>query len=138
MANFLFKSEPSTYSYSDLERDQRAVWDGVSNALALIHLRAVRTGDTVVIYHSGKDKAAVGIAKATSDPYPDPKLGDPKRVVVDLVPVRALSRPVPLAMFRSDPALQMVELVRNSRLSIMPLTASQLARLVALGGAKPR
>jgi predicted RNA-binding protein with PUA-like domain len=138
VANFLFKSEPSTFSYSDLERDKRAVWDGVSNPLALIHLRTVRTGDTVVIYHSGKDKAAVGIARATSDPYPDPKLGDPKRAVVNLAPVRALARPVPIATFRGDPALQKVELVRNSRLSIMPLTASQLARIVALGGAKPR
>lgn len=133
MPSFLFKTEPSTYSYADLVRDKRGVWDGVSNALALIHLRSVRKGDTVVIYHSGKDKAAVGLASATSAPYPDPKLGDPKRVVVDLRPGPAFRRPVPLATFRSDPLLSDVALVKNSRLSVMPLDSKALARLIALG-----
>jgi len=131
--SFLFKTEPSAYSYADLVRDKRGVWDGVSNALALIHLRTVRKGDTVVIYHSGKDKAAIGVATATSDPYPDPKLGDPKRVVVDLKPGRAFPHPVPLATFRSDPLLHDVALVKNTRLSVMPLAAKALARLIALG-----
>jgi predicted RNA-binding protein with PUA-like domain len=129
---FLFKTEPSAYSYADLARDKRGVWDGVSNALALIHLRTVRRGDSIVIYHSGADKAAVGLARAVSAPYADPKLADARRVVVDLAPVRAFARPVPLARFRSDPALVDVALVRNSRLSVMPLAPAALARLLAL------
>ena len=87
---FLFKTEPSTYSFADLSRDKRAVWDGVANPLALIHLRKVERGDTIVVYHSGKEKAAVGLAVAIGGSYPDPKLEDPKLVVVDLRPVRAL------------------------------------------------
>jgi predicted RNA-binding protein with PUA-like domain len=128
--SFLFKTEPSTYAYADLARDRRAVWDGVSNPLALIHLREVRKGDTVVIYHTGAEKSAVGLAAAMSNPYPDPKLGDPKRAVVDLKPVRALPNPVPLATFKTDPVLRTVELVRIPRLSVMPLSAAQLKRLL--------
>jgi predicted RNA-binding protein with PUA-like domain len=131
---FLFKTEPTEYSYSDLARDKRTRWDGVSNALALIHLRKVRKGDTVVIYHSGRDKCAVGLAVAASDAYPDPALGDPKRVVVDLRPQRTLATPVPLATFKTDPILRTVDLVRISRLSIMPLTEAQLERLLQHAG----
>ncbi len=134
MPAFLFKTEPSAYSYADLARDKRGVWDGVSNALALIHLRGVRRGDTIVLYHSGAEKAAVGLAKAVSAPYADPKLADPRRVVVDLAAVRAFAHPVPLARFREDPVLREVALVRNSRLSVMPLEAAALARLLALAG----
>ena len=101
MANFLFKTEPSSYSYADLVREKRTVWEGVKNAVALKYLRAVAKGDTVVIYHTGDEKAVVGIAKAVSDSYADPALDDPNRVVVDLVPVRALKQPVALATFRA-------------------------------------
>ena len=80
MARFLFKTEPSSYSFADLERERRAVWDGVSNPLALRHLATMRKGDSVVIYHTGDEKQAVGLAVATSDPHPDPKLKDPKRL----------------------------------------------------------
>ena len=132
MAAFLFKTEPSAYSFADLERDRRATWDGVSNALALIHLRRVRKGDTVVLYHTGAEKAAVGLATALSDPFPDPKLRDPRRIVVDLKPERALEKPVPLATFRADPVLRTVELVRLPRLSVMPLTATHLRQLLRL------
>ena len=134
MATFLFKTEPTAYAFGDLVRDKRSVWDGVSNALALKHLRSVAKGDTVVIYHTGDEKAAVGIAKALSDPYPDPKLSDPRRVVVDLVPVRKLDRPVPLATFRTDRVLDSTELVRLPRLSVMPLTTMHLARIEKLAG----
>ena len=134
MAAFLFKTEPSAYSYADLARDKRGVWDGVSNALALIHLRTVAKGDTVVIYHSGAEKAAVGLAVAASAPYPDPRLGDPRRVVVDLRPRRALATPVTLAVIRADPVLRTLELTRNARLSVMPVNAAQLQRLERLGG----
>ena len=136
MAHWLFKTEPSDYSYADLARDKRVVWEGVSNATALIHLRAVRKGDAVVVYHSGKDKAAVGLAEVTRGAYADPKLGDPKRVVVDLKPVRALANPVKLSDFRNDPVLETTELVRISRLSVMPLTPAHFARVLERAGAK--
>ncbi len=134
MAAFLFKTEPSEFAFSDLERRKPAVWDGVSNALALIHLRSVKKGDGVVIYHTGAEKSAVGLAVAASDPYPDPKLGDPKRVVVDLKLDRAFPAPVSLATFKTDSTLRTVELVRLSRLSVMPLTAAHLKRLFQLAG----
>ncbi len=134
MVGFLFKTEPSVYSFADLQRDQRTVWDGVSNALALIHLRRVKKGDRVVIYHTGSEKQAVGLAVAASGPYPDPKLRDPKRVVVDLKPDHKLPRPVPLSLFRTDLLLRTVELVRLPRLSVMALSAAQLEQLLRLAG----
>ena len=135
MAAWLFKTEPSDYAFTDLVRDKRVVWEGVSNALALIHLRGVRKGDVVVIYHTGAEKRAVGLAVATGEPYADPKLGDPRRVVVDLKPGKALPSPVALATFKTDTVLRTTELVRNSRLSVMPLTDAHLARVVQLAGA---
>lgn len=136
MAHWLFKTEPSEYSYADLVRDKHVVWEGVSNNTALIHLRAVKKGDTVIVYHSGKDKAAVGLAEVRRGSYPDPKLGEVKRVVVDLKPVRAFATPLLLADFRIDPVLKSTELVRISRLSVMPLTAAQHARVLERAGVK--
>ncbi len=135
MAAWLFKTEPSDYAFADLARDKRVVWEGVSNALALIHLRKVKKGDVVVIYHTGAEKRAVGLAVASGDPYADPKLKDPKRAVVDLAPGQALPAPVSLATFKTDALLKATELVRNSRLSVMPLTEAQLARVLQLAGA---
>ena len=89
---WIVKTEPSSYSWGDLEREGRTVWDGVKNAQALIHLRAMREGDQVLVYHSGDDKALVGLARVARGPYPDPKLGDPKLVVVELAAERALAR----------------------------------------------
>lgn len=134
MATFLFKTEPSTYSFDDLTRDKTTVWDGVSNALALKHLRSVGKGDTIVIYHTGEEKQVVGLATAASDPFPDPKLKDPKRVVVRLKAGRALPFPVPLATFKTDPELKSAELVRLPRLSVMPLTQAQYRRLLERSG----
>ena len=130
MAHWLMKTEPSEYSYADLVRDKHVVWEGVSNATALIHLRAIAKGDTVVIYHTGGDKAVVGLAEVTKGPYPDPKLGDSKRVVVDLKPVRAFASTLALSEFRTDPVLKTTELVRNSRLSVMPLTPEHFTRVL--------
>ena len=132
MAHWLFKTEPTAYSYADLERDKRTVWEGVANAAALIHLRSVSAGDSVVIYHTGDVKSAVGLAEVKRGPYPDPKFGDPKRVVVDLVPVRQLATAVPITAFRADDVLRGSELVRFTRLSVMPLTAEQHARVMQL------
>jgi predicted RNA-binding protein with PUA-like domain len=130
MAAYLFKTEPSEYSYSDLVRHKRVVWEGVSNALALIHLRGVKKGDTIVIYHTGSEKSAVGLAQVSRGAYADPSLEDARHVVVDLKPVRAFKQPVPLAVFKSDSVLRTTELVRISRLSVMPLSDVQLARLL--------
>jgi predicted RNA-binding protein with PUA-like domain len=135
MSAWLFKTEPSDYSFADLVRDGRVVWEGVSNATALIHLRKVEKGDVVVVYHTGSEKRAVGLAVVSSGAHPDPKLGDPKRVVVDLEPGKALPEPVPLATFRADEVLATTDLVRISRLSIVPLTDAHFARLLALAKA---
>src|SRR5881628_1979782 len=108
MARFLVKTEPSTYSFAKLQRDRRTVWDGVSNPVALKYLATIRKGDTVVVYHTGDEKQAVGLA--VSDAYPDPKLKDPKRPVVDLEADRALPKPVTLAQVKSDAVLKATEL----------------------------
>ena len=134
-AYWIVKSEPSTYAFSDLERDGRTVWDGIRNAQALIHLRAMRKGDRVLFYHTGDEKAVVGLARVAAAPYPDPKESDPKRTVVDLSAERPLSRAVPLAAIRADPAFATLGLVRHTRLSVMPVTPEQWARLLQLGGA---
>jgi predicted RNA-binding protein with PUA-like domain len=135
MARFLVKTEPSTYSFADLTRDKRTVWDGVSNPVALKHLATIRKGDTVVVYHTGDEKQAVGLAVAASDAYPDPKLGDSKRPVVDLRVDRALPKPVTLAAVKSDTVLKGTELARLPRLSVMPFSETQFQRLLRLAGA---
>jgi predicted RNA-binding protein with PUA-like domain len=134
MASFVFKTEPTAYSFEDLVRDKSTVWDGVSNAVALKHLRTIRKGDSVAIYHTGDEKQVVGLAIADSDPFPDPKLGDPKRVVVRLKAGRALPQPVSLATCRTDAVLKTTDLVRLPRLSVIPLTAAQHERLLKLAG----
>ena len=134
MARFLVKTEPSTYSFADLQRDRKTVWDGVSNPVALKHLATIRKGDTVVVYHTGDEKQAVGIAVAMSDAYPDPKLEDPKRPVVDLAPERRLPKPVTLAQVKADATLKATELARLPRLSVMPFSEVQFQRLLRLAG----
>jgi|SRR5215470_14489796 len=132
VARFLVKTEPSTYSFADLQRDRRTVWDGVSNPVALRHLGSIRRGDTVVVYHTGDEKRAVGLAVAASNAYPDPKLKDPKRPVFDLEAERPLPAPVTLAQVKADPVLKTSDLARLPRLSVMPLGDAQFARLIEL------
>ncbi|MCI0664597.1 MAG: EVE domain-containing protein [Acidobacteria bacterium] len=122
---WLFKTEPSEFSYHDLERQKRTVWDGVSNNLALKNLREVRLGDQILIYHSGNDKAIVGLAEAVSDPYPDPKENDDKVVVVNITPKRKFNQPIPLAKIKVADALREFDLVRLPRLSVMPVDDKQ-------------
>lgn len=129
---WLFKTEPSTYSWADLERDRRTVWDGVKNALALKYLAAVATGDEVLIYHTGDEKAAVGIAKVVRGAYPDPKQKDARLVVVDLQPVKALARPVALGEMRANRELAGFDLLRLPRLSVMPVSAEQWAVIMEM------
>ncbi len=131
---WLLKTEPSGYSYDDLERDGRAVWDGVSNALALRHLRQFRKGDTVVIYHTGTVRAAIGTARVAADPYPDPLAGDPKLVVVDLVPVRRWAAPVQLDAIKARKDLAGWELVRLPRLSVLPIPDAPWDALLRMAG----
>jgi predicted RNA-binding protein with PUA-like domain len=121
MAYWLLKTEPGTYSWSDLQRDKKTTWDGVSNALALKHVRAMKKGDLVLVYHTGDERQAVGVAEVASNPYADPKGKDDRLAVVDLKPKRALARPVALAEFKADPAFANWELLRISRLSVMPV-----------------
>jgi len=134
MASWLFKTEPSSYSYADLAEAGREVWDGVANAAALKHLRAVARGDEVFLYHSGEERAVVGLARAASDPYADGRDAAGKLVVVDLEPVRLLPRPVRLAEIKADPAFREFDLVRISRLSVMPVPRTLRDRLCAMAG----
>ncbi|MBI1851757.1 MAG: EVE domain-containing protein [Planctomycetes bacterium] len=129
--HWLVKSDPDHYSFDDLVRDGKAAWDGVTNTTALIHIRAMRKGDDVIVYASGDVKAAVGLATVARDPYPDPKVGDPKIVIVDISAKKALPRPVTLAEIKADPAFRDCDLVRISRLSVMPLTDAHWRRLLA-------
>jgi len=125
MANrWLLKTEPTAYSWADLERDGRTVWDGVKNALALKHLAAVVEGDEALVYHTGDEKAAVGIAQVVRGAYPDPRQKDPRLVVVDLRPLRALEHPVRLADMRANRKLAGFDLLRLPRLSVMPVSAA--------------
>lgn len=132
MARWLFKTEPTHYSFADLERDKKAVWDGVTNNLALKNLRLVKKGDEVFIYHTGDEKQLIGIALVTSDPYPDPKENDPKLVVVEIKPDRRLKRLVTLAEIKADKTLKSFDLVRLPRLSVVAVSNEQWDRLMSL------
>jgi predicted RNA-binding protein with PUA-like domain len=133
-SHWILKTEPSAYSFSRLQSESRAVWDGVTNPLALKHLREMAMGDEVLIYHTGDEKAAVGLARVVRAAYPDPKAGDPRLVVVDLEAGRPLPKPVPLAAVKADPAFADLALVRMGRLSVVPVPAAQWKRLLAMGG----
>jgi predicted RNA-binding protein with PUA-like domain len=129
---WLFKTEPGAYSYARLETDHRTTWDGVKNALALRHLGAVAKGDEVLVYHTGDEKAAIGIARVTRGAYPDPKQKDAKLVVVDLEAERALPRPVTLAEMRANARLAGFDLLRLPRLSVMPVSAAQWTEILRM------
>jgi predicted RNA-binding protein with PUA-like domain len=128
---WILKTDPETYTFDHLERDRRTVWDGVSNALALKHIRSMSPGDRVLIYHSGEDKALVGTARLVSAPYPDPKQKDPKLAVVEVEVEHRLRRPVSLADVKADAAFADLPLVRQPRLSVVPVSAAQWERLLA-------
>jgi predicted RNA-binding protein with PUA-like domain len=132
---WLFKTEPTAYSWDQLERDQRTIWDGVKNALALKHLGTVAKGDEVIIYHTGDEKAAVGLAHVVRGAFPDPKQKDPRLVVVELAASKRLPKPVPLAAMRANPKLAGFDLLRLPRLSVMPVSAAQWAEIVRMADA---
>ena len=135
MAAFLFKTEPSDFSFDDLLKKKTARWDGVRNPTALRNLASAKVGDVVVLYHTGDEKRAVGLAKVVKAPYPDPAFGaGNKMIVLDLAPDRALPEPVTLATLRAEPTFADSPLLKIGRLSVVPLTAPQLARLKKLAG----
>ena len=137
MADFVFKTEPSDYSFADLQAKGSGVWDGVRNPVALKHMRAMSKGDRVFVYHTGSEKAVVGIARAASAAYPDPKAPAGSSLsVIDLTPVAPLKQPVSLATLKADPEFAESPLVRQGRLSVVPLTAKQAAGIEKLGGGK--
>ncbi len=135
VACWLVKTEPNDYSFDDLVRDGRTRWDGIKNALALKHLRQMKRGDEVLVYHTGKEKAVIGTAAVVRGPHADPEQDDPKLAVVDLKAGKALPAPVTLAAVKADPSFADFALVRMSRLSVMPVTAAQKRRLMTLARA---
>lgn len=133
MNYFLVKSEPFKYSWEQFNKDGETFWDGVRNYQARNNLKAMKKGDLVLFYHSNEGKEIVGIAKVVKEYYQDPTTEDEKWVVVDLAPVETLKHPVTLETIKADPQLQDIALVRQGRLSVMPLKAEEFDRLVALG-----
>jgi predicted RNA-binding protein with PUA-like domain len=130
---WLLKTEPSEYSYDRLEAEGRAVWDGVANPVALRNLKAMKEGDRVVVYHTGGEKAAVGKAKVVRAAYPDPKAKNARLVVVDLEPAGRFKRPVTLAEIKALDLFADSPLVRQGRLSVVPLTAPQWKAIESRG-----
>jgi predicted RNA-binding protein with PUA-like domain len=129
---WLFKEEPTHYSFEDLQRDGGTSWTGVKNPLAQKHLRSVKKGDRIFYYHTGSEKSVVAIAKAAGDAYPDPKDPNGKLVAVDVVPVKRLPRPVTLAEIKARPEFATFPLVRISRLSVMPVSDREWAAIEKL------
>jgi predicted RNA-binding protein with PUA-like domain len=130
MTYWLFKQEPSTYSFSQLERDGKTVWDGVTNNLALKHLKSLKRGDKALFYHTGTEKQVVGIMEIVSDPYPDPN--NKSLTVVDVRPVARLAKPVTLDAIKQDPTFSGWELVRIPRLSVMPVPNKLWERIIKM------
>jgi predicted RNA-binding protein with PUA-like domain len=130
---WLLKTEPGEYSYDDLEREGRGCWEGVTNPVALRNLRAMKKGDRVLVYHTGGEKAVVGTAEVVREAYPDPKAKDERLVVVDIEPRGRLARPVTLAEIKAMAELAESPLVRQGRLSVVPITAAQGKAIEARG-----
>jgi predicted RNA-binding protein with PUA-like domain len=130
--NWLFKEEPANYSYDSLVRDGTTSWTGVRNPVAQKHLRTVAKGDRIFFYHTGAEKAVVGIAKAAAAAYPDPADKAGKLYAVDVLPVRKLDRPVTLAAVKADKSFASFALTRVPRLSVMPVTDDEWDRIVAM------
>ena len=129
LMNWLFKEEPTHYSYDDLVRDGKTVWSGVRNPVAQKHLHGVRKGDRIFFYHTGKEKAIVGVARAGGNAYDDPADPAGKLAAVDVVPVGKLPRPVTLAAIKGDPSFRDFPLVRIGRLSVMPVSDAEWSRI---------
>ena len=133
-SHWLVKSEPNTYSFADLERDGRTVWDGVRNNAAALHLKTMAIGDEVLFYHSQEGLAVVGVAKVVRAAFPDASDPAGRFVAVELAPARALKRPVTLAEMKAEPALADMAMLRESRLSVSPISATEWAVILKMAG----
>ena len=134
MSNWLFKEEPTHYSYDDLARDGSTSWTGVRNPVAQKHLRSVKKGDRIFFYHTGDEKAVVGICRAAGNGYPDPADKTGKLYAVDVEPVKKLKTPVTLAAIKADGRFASMPLTRVPRLSVMPVTAEEWQAILAMSG----
>jgi predicted RNA-binding protein with PUA-like domain len=132
--NWLFKEEPANYSFDAFLKDKKTTWSGVRNPVAQKHLRSIRKGDRIFFYHTGKEKAVIGIATALGDAYPDPADKTERAAVVDIAPIGKLPRPVSLAEIKATPAFKDFALVRISRLSVMPVTDAEWKRIESMAG----
>lgn len=130
MNYWLLKTEPDTFSWDDLIRDKKAGWDGVRNFQARTHLKNMKKGDEAFVYHTGDEKAVIGIAKVTKEQYPDPTDND--WVAVEIAPVRKLKKPVTLAQIKADKRLTNMVLVKASRLSVQPVKPEEFEMVVSL------
>lgn len=137
MAYWLLKTEPGVFSYDDLIRKGRDMWDGVRNWAALRHMGEMRPGDLALFYHTGNERRAVAVCRVVSDPYPEPGQDDPRIRLVDVEPAYALKRPVTLAEIKADPAFAEWDLVRQSRLSVMPVPERLWKRIHAMAETAP-
>ncbi len=135
---WMVKQEPETYSWTDFVNDGRTDWSGVRNYQARNNLREMKNGDRVLFYHSGKDKAVVGLAEVVKSAYKDPTADDPQWVAVDLKPIKPFATPVLLAAIRYDKRLSQLPLIRQSQLSVMPLTKDEFEVIVTMGNSKTR
>ena len=133
--HWMVKQEPTAYSWEQFAADGNAAWTGVRNFQARNNLRAMKKGDLVLFYHSVVGKEVVGIARVAREAYPDPTVDEAGWDCVDLAPVKALKRPVTLAAIKAAPALKNVPLLKQSRLSVMPLTTAEYGAIMKLGGA---
>ena len=132
MAYWLLKTEPDCYSWDDLVRDKSTTWDGVANATALKHIRSMKKGDLVLVYHTGGEREAVGIAEVKSAPYADPKEDDERMAVVDLKPKKKLANRVGLDVIKADKAFVGWDLLRIGRLSVVPVPEAMWERILKL------
>ena len=136
MGCWLVKSDPDTYGWKDLVRDGKTCWDGVRSFAARSHLRGMKPGDEVLFYHSGTERAVVGGARVASDPYPDPTAKEEDWTAVDIAPAWALRTPVGLPQIKSEASLKNIRLVKEGRLSVMPLEKVELEKIVGMGGGR--
>lgn len=134
MQYWMVKSEPTAYAWGDLVRDKRTAWTGVRNYAARLHLKAMRVGDEVLFYHSVEEKCVTGLARVTKAAFPDTTAAEAGWVAVELAPIAALPQPVSLAQIKADAGLRDIALVRQSRLSVLPLKPGEFARIKRLGG----
>ena len=137
MAFWLLKTEPSVYSYSDLERDKKTCWDGVTSPAGLFHIRMIKKGDIAFIYHTGDEKQVVGICEIVSNPYPDTKEKNPKIVVFDVKPKRRLNKTVTLVQLKADKRFKDSRIVNEGRLSVQPMPENLWNEILKMAGMEP-